>query len=359
MFRERPQFNPTESVPESGPKAERLLLKRYTTEAGTAIDISWKEFQPPQEEEGQRDRAVIFLPGWAMGADASSTRRLVEALSEKSKSISFSVTSRSEKETPDSLYEQADAISKFIKEQGLREITLVGHSQGGDKAIDITAILQEDPEMKINGLVLLDSVGLYEQKPVEFTGQFIKNYAIDTPLMLARDFPKKPLIMAQTALTSMRGGTDILLGLARDIWKSKLSYFTDNRLPAQIRQMVKVNPYLQEIRVPVILISGSEDPVSDPEKIVPSQEEEKEALRIWEKRQASSDIPYADPREEYLKRELLPNSPYVRMVIPDKLGQHGLPLFRSESIARASLYLLDRFNRRQISTQEDIESTTS
>ena len=53
----------------------------------------------------------------------------------------------------------------------------------------------------------------------------------------------------------------------------------------------------------------------------------------------------ARARDEYLKRDLFPNSPWCRMVVPKKMAQHGLQIFRPEAVANAALGLIERGER--------------
>jgi hypothetical protein len=132
--------------------------------------------------------------------------------------------------------------------------------------------------------------------------------------------------------------------------KSRLNY--PSRFKNEILETAAVNSRLAELRVPIILISGAQDPISNPEKIIPPGEEEK-VLEVWEHEQQTLEVKnFSDPREEFLRKNVFPNSPYIRMVVPEKLGHHGLPLYRSKSVARAALYLLKRFERRENLKQE-------
>lgn len=319
---------------------EETREKRYTVEPRLTVEVAWKKFSPeaPASQEKRSDNTVVFLPGWAMPVDGRSIRNLVQGFAEESGTPSYAVTTSPEKETEDSLYKQAQAVSQFIKERGLKEVTLAGHSQGGDKAIDLTTILQNDPEIKINGLILLDSVGLHEQRPyLELTKNFAKDAIVNTPVTVVKELWKNPALFKKSGAAFV----DIITGWTKEIWRSKFDYLKDDKLRKQVQQMAKANPRMREIKVPVIIMSGAEDSISDPEKIVPEAEEQK-IIDAWEADKKSG---YIDPREEYLKRNLFPNSPYVRMFIPEKIGHHGLPLFRSESVARASLYLLERARR--------------
>jgi len=362
MSLEQPWQTPIELAPSADTTQKEMSnkteTKRYTTESGMNVDLVWKESVAPEteanrgpdagREEYPQEEGVIFLPGWAMGADAKAGAALGKAFAENSHSRAYTITTRAEKisDDIDSLYEQAQAISKFVKEKGLKEVTLAGHSQGGDKAIDVAAILQEDPEMKIRGLVLLDSVGLYEQDPSSLAKGFAKDSLVKTPKTLMSKAVRNPQVMMQ----GVRAMTDIVFGIAKEISRSKTGY--PSRLKNEISEMARVNPRLSTLRMPIVLMSGSNDPVSNPEKIMPPGEEEK-ILKAWEKEKESlGSAEFIDPREEFLKNNIFPQSPYVRMVIPEKLGHHGLPLFRSKSVANVSLYLLRRFERREKPTTE-------
>lgn len=329
----------------------------YHLESGATIEISSREFDGTDDAaESSRERmsgaATIFLPGWAIGAHTESARKLGEAFAESSQNLTYAISTRAETMAiKDTLYEEARAIAKFIKEKGIKEVTLTGHSQGGDKAINVAEILQEDPEVKIRGLVLIDSTGLYDQAPSALAMGFARDSLIDTPKTLAENILAENIKKNREAIKhAVRASTDIVFGIIREMAKSKLNY--PSRLRTETQEMAVVNPRLAKLRVPIILLSGAHDPVSNPEKIIPPGEEEK-ILEAWEREQQTSETKkYIDPREEFLRKNVFSNSPYVRMVIPEKLGHHGLPFYRPESVARASLYLLKRFERRENPKQD-------
>lgn len=322
----------------------------YNLESGAIIEISSREFKKKGKEadsipESNREKsgvATIFLSGWAMGAGTESARIFGEAFAESSENSTYAISTRAEMMADKNmLYEEAQAVAKFIKDKGIREVILTGYSQGGDKAVNVAAILQEDPEMKVGGLVLMDSTGLYEQTPSALVRGFSRDSLLDTPKTLAKNIVKNP----EAAKRGIVILTDIIFGVIREMSKSKLNYAS--RLKTEIKEMAAVNPRLAKLRMPIILLSGAKDLVSSPEKIIPSHEEEK-ILEAWEREQETTEAKkFIDPREEFLRKNIFPNSPYIRMVVPEKLGHHGLPIYRSKSVARASLYLLKRFNRRE------------
>ena len=335
-------------------KAE-AKTKRYEVAPGVLVDVSYEEFgaktnkgkTPELSKSKERDtaeRATIFLPGWAVTASDGAMKGLSQAFADSAEGKVYTVTTRSEKvdEKADQIYEEAQAISKFIKERGIKEVTLAGHSQGGDKAINVARILQSDPELAIDGLILLSPVGLYEQKPLGVAGRFAKDTLLDTPPTLAGDVLKNKRFTVSNR--GMRAAMDIVMNIVKEIGKSGVDY--PKRLKKEVSEMSELNPRLPEIQVPVVIVAGAQDPVSNPRRIVPKMEEEK-IMKQWEEEQATEkEGDSIDPREEFLKDNVFPRSPYVRMVIPEKLGHHGLPHFRPESVANASMYLLKRYQRR-------------
>ena len=184
MSFEQPQFitDKPEKKSESKEQAER---RQCQLETGEKIEILSKEFSP-KETNGKQN--VVFLPGWKMSPESSATTALGQSFAERSKAKTYVISSRTESEpgTEDVLLKEAEAISKFIKEKGLTDIVLAGHSQGGDKAIDLVTILQNDPEIRVHGLVLLDSMGLYDQAPESLTKNFAKDALINTPVTMAK-----------------------------------------------------------------------------------------------------------------------------------------------------------------------------
>ena len=301
----------------------------YDLESGAHIRLQYKEFTPEKNEniEERFESTVIFLPGWEVGAHDPSTERIGMTFAASSKTEVFAITSASEKigtfdedgGASDMLYQEAIAISKFIQEKQFKDVTLVGYSIGGNKAIDIAHILQADPGLKINGLVLLASVGLYAQTPRELTGNLLKDSFVRTPKNLLEQDPQGFKKWFQVA-------TDVGTHLAKNVVGGRGNI---GKLRQGITEMARINPRIGEIKVPVVLISGSNDAVTDAEKLVPSEEDRATILS----------------RAKYLNENLFTQSPYVRMLVPDKMGNHGLPYFRAESVANASLYLLERFHR--------------
>jgi pimeloyl-ACP methyl ester carboxylesterase len=334
-------------------------LKNYNYEVdGIQIRVSCREYTPDNKEFLQKE-ATIFLPGWSMGASTDSGEKLNQSFADNSDQKNYSVISHAESVVADSLFKEAEAIRRFIKDKGLEKITIAGHSEGGSKAIDLAFLLQEkNPEIKVSGIILLDTVGLYEQESHELAGKFAKDTLIDTVPDNLKDQYKKlkkgPSLTKTDVVKSLfnrtkntaSAGVDIVKGIAKELKLSRFDYL--KKLTSQIREMARKNPRIEKIKAPIILISGAKDPISSREKIFPRIEEDR-AVQEYLK-SINSDLSKVNPtlriREKYLKENLFQESPYIRMIIPEDLGHHGLPLFRPESVAKVSLYLLERYSKK-------------
>lgn len=312
--------------------------KIYAIE-GAKVNVSWKEFSP-LSEDGKRlaeiphDEAVLFLPGWS-AKNAGTLSNLVQNFADDSKKSAFLITTRPKKIVPNSLYSESQAIRNLTVEKGLKKITLAAHSEGGIKAVDLIDILQrENPDVEIQGLILLDPVGLYKQGKMELAGKFSLDTAVSTPITLTRNLLKDPSLW----LKGLQATSDIIFNIAKEMVKARgIGYPT--KLWSQIAEMARENTHYQDVRCPVVLIQGEQDPVSSHERIIPTPEDPKS-------------LP---GRRKILKDTFFPNSPRVDMLIPKKNGHHGIPHFRAESISNASLGLLVRYWR----TQQSLSQPTS
>ncbi len=321
-FRRQPETGPTNSETEGA--------KMYTLESGMDVELHWKSCEPTQDpekatEEIPSDRAVILLPGIEVHAKNKSTDGLSRAFADASHQRTFAVTTESKERQRgaattelNSLFEEARAISTFIKERGLKHVTLAGYSVGGNKAIDIAYLLQNDPEVKIDGVVLLASVALYDQRPIDLTKNLLNDSFVRTPTNLVQEKGAKAAFGQW-----LRVATDVGSQL---IGNTLSSPSHAGRLMRGIKEMSRMNPRIPEITAPVILIAGEEDLVSDAKKIVPNEIAKR-------------------GRGAYLQEHLFKKSPYVRMAIAEKQSNHGLTYFRSDDVARTAIQLLRRHHR--------------
>lgn len=331
----------------------------YHLESGFDVDLTIKEFSPSSQKE--KTSGVIFLPGLQMNPGDSLVKGLSEAYAESSNEITYAIKTdlkenkeavKNNKSTQDLFYEEALAVSRFIKEEGLTNVTLVGYSLGGPKAIDTAYILQKDENIKINGLILLSSPGLYEQEP----GQLKKNLTKDSLNTIGK-------VVREGNSGAFIKGAKAGLSVGSNLFSSLLRTDSRNKVKRDFSEMERINPRLQELEIPIVLVLGVDDQVVEAEKIIPKKEEEiikgeiearkNNRLEVELKNETWEDQGSDMTREKYLKENFFNKSPYVRMVTAKKMGKHGLPVFRSEEVAKSSMYLLDRFHRKEGNTSEE------
>lgn len=183
--------NPFSSSAEAEQEEAREGRKTYDTEMGP-VEVTWERFDASahnaEHKKEQLAKAVLFLPGWAMTAESKSIQPLSQSFADYADAPVYELFTFANKvPESDMLHSEAEAIRKFIEENGLNEIVITGHSQGGDKSIDLVTLLQEkNPEINVKGLVLMDSVGLHGQGEGELAAKFAKDSMIDTPTSVAK-----------------------------------------------------------------------------------------------------------------------------------------------------------------------------
>lgn len=348
-------------VPKVSPEQVGHDFRNKTYEIkSTRINVSWKEFSPiPKEpKEGKplaeipQDEAILFLPGWS-AKTAETINHLTQAFANDSGRTALSITTRPEKVVPDSLYKEAAAIRNLIVEKGLRKIILAAHSEGGIKAVDLISILQKDQNIKVEGLILLDPVGLYEQGKMELALKFSLDTLISTSITLTKNLRKNPSLI----LKYLQASSDIIFNMAKEMAKTKgIGY--PAKLWSQIGEMAKANTHYQDVKCPVVLIQGADDPVSSADRIISKEERARYAQEAKERVDHARDLAkrfktdrfshdpaWRDERNQAVQKAFFPNSPDVHWLVPEKIGHHGLPYFREESISNASIGLLKRFLR--------------
>jgi esterase/lipase len=309
----------------------------YNLESGIQADLTFKEFQPKiksveQKESGLEEwpnNAVIFLPGISMNPDDKMLQNLGQEYSTSAQEKTYIIKTDLKKtealsenyKTLDLFYEEAIAVSKFIKEKKLKEITLVGYSLGGPKVIDLAHIMQNDKDLKINGLILLNSLGLYEQTGRDLKTNLIKD-SLTTPIKVVKDMKER-----NQYPDAFKRGAQSAMNVISNLVSDQVGSGFRKVIKTDSSEMGHINQRVSEIKVPVILISGTEDKVIQIDKIIPPE------------------ITSYDEQENYLKENLFKQSPFVRIVTAKKFGKHGLPVFRAEEVANVSVHLLKRFNK--------------
>ena len=116
------------------------------------------------ETYGQGD-TVIFLHG--LGGSLYTWRHLVGPLAPHYRLILFDLKGAGESPKPYdgkySMFDQADLIYRFILQNDLQQVTLVGHSFGGGVALLVALKLTQKEPARLSRLILLDTIA-YPQK---------------------------------------------------------------------------------------------------------------------------------------------------------------------------------------------------
>lgn len=289
----------------------------------------------PSIPEGSPNDAVFYINGWSSDAGDESARRAGQAFADVGGTRVFVIDTKPDRIVADSLSIESRAVAKFVQESfddqqdaddKVNNAIIVGYSKGGDMAIDTVTSLQSASGVNVRGLVLLESVGLHDQgSKKRFVGNFIKDTFIDTPGPLAKRILHGDV---KSLARGLRAGTDVLFGMIREIRRINKDY--PDRILSEISDMINTNTNLGEIGVPVVIVEGVNDPVSDPDKTLPGYKE----------------LGFQD-RDLALRESLFPKSPHISLVTGRKMSNHAMPLVREEQVAIAALSRIGRFERDQ------------
>jgi hypothetical protein len=327
-------------------------------------DANRMEYLFPRSESGESNPAVIYAAGWPTRAnDPSFKDPMGQALAEFSGVQALYVDTVAQKTTNDSLRKEAIAMVNMIEERGFTEVVISGHSEGGKKALFACLELQRrnneriragKKPIEIRGMMLVQALGLYDKGGVvglvvDFLGE---KPGTDKAIKELRKLEKKYGVPrgADMAKREMKGsGAIVASALSQDLNEYGLGYA--GFLLNQAGEMLSQVPEISEISVPIVLIQADKDKVSEREKIIP-ENVDSPALKSAD---AQRDAPWKEKkslgkgvqglREEHLKNEKFPNSPYIRVVVPKKLGRHTIVITRGE-VAGGLIYL-NRYWREQ------------
>ena len=122
------------------------------------------------EEQGQ-GRPIILLHGF--GATTYTWKHVIPQLAERYKAISLDLKGfgLSPKPADDgySAVDQADLVTKFIIENGLTDVTIIGHSFGGAVALVTALKLQAQWHQSLHSLILIDTIAYKQPLPFFMT----------------------------------------------------------------------------------------------------------------------------------------------------------------------------------------------
>lgn len=114
-------------------------------------------------KEGEGKENVLILEGW--GTNIETYRVLIDSLKTYSTVYCFDMPGFGKTDEPKKSYtleEYVDLTIKFVESQGIKELSLIGHSNGGKVIIKMMA--EKDLPFKVNKIVLIGSAGIVHEK---------------------------------------------------------------------------------------------------------------------------------------------------------------------------------------------------
>ena len=141
------------------------MEKQPTTWQDYMADTIGKEPLELHYEAYGQGNPIIFLHG--LGGTLYTWRHLVGPLAPHYRLILFDLkgAGKSPKPFDDkySMFDQAELIYRFIRQNDMRDVTLVGHSFGGGVALLVALKLSQQNPSRLSRLILIDTVS-YPQK---------------------------------------------------------------------------------------------------------------------------------------------------------------------------------------------------
>lgn len=316
--------------------------EKFKTKEGESVTLKWCVFNPKTESQqdpvsGNLDNYIVFLPGVAVEADSPSVAKSAQDFANASQSVAYSISTRIDNpKAKDSQAAQAEAISQFLSLQNLQDITIVGNSQGANKAIDLTAQIEarekDGKPVLVKGIILTNPAGLYDQDPAKLTKNFFKDAAVNTPNEVVKQ-GKSKLLASTISL-----GNSVAKNIAKEFINHPKEF--KDRVTREADEAARLNVHAKDIKAPIVVVVGSKDLAFEAKDLIPEGAHDP-SLDSQEKRVAEM-------------RKIFPNSEDIKVLEVEKSGTHSLHFLRSESVANSTIGLLERMEKKRKNEIEDI-----
>ncbi len=326
---------------------------------------TYEVFSPEGKENFDQTKAVIYLPGWPWSASEEPTKEFPGRLAKNFGVRCFNIDTKTPKEDPEYLSKQAQATLEFLKQKGIKEATIVGHSAGAIKAAYLEVAAQNDPDFKVKGVVIantrgLDKIGL---------GDLLQRFVRDA-FVTGKGFRKN------LRKTDIPDPSDQVIqkGFSASIFKN-IKEFGWGYIPLlldQIKTLTQIDPIFGKVKAPVLLLVSEADLVSDyrrymPEKEVaknlPPQVPEGSFVQQAETRDKTGNegffrkylnalrnrinmSRFTKGREKYLQDQVFKSSAGVKVLRSERVGDHNaVPGPRAKQVAHIGSRIFDRMRR--------------
>lgn len=310
--------------------------QEYSIE-GSRVQLRWTETTSKEAENSDPKRAIVWISAWNWLPEVRIIKNVSQKVADFSRQKVFTLSSKTDQLGLDASLTEAKVIAQFIKDHNLSEVIIVGHSEGGMKAIDLAAVLeQSNPKVKIDGLVLMDSMGLYDQNPKDLK----RNFVNDLMKVAAGEFKSTGVRPPNPVSSFMQ----FAHGFLEDIKFFKLKY--PQKLGEEIKAMAKVNPRLKNIKAPVLIVTGERDYISDYRGYLPQKEIDKRLDGKSDSSKQGQMFERGRARREYLKENMFPNAENVAMIVLSKGAHHaGVTDIRINQAVYVISKIFDRMRR--------------
>lgn len=129
------------------------------------IDIKIKNLNINYESNGQ-GKTVLILPGWGTTIDVY--RNMMNSISTYANTITLDMPGFGKSEIPKEVWDldaYIDFIIDFINTLKIKELDLIGHSNGG--RIIIKMMSRKNLSFKVNKIILIGSAGIIHKKSLK------------------------------------------------------------------------------------------------------------------------------------------------------------------------------------------------
>ncbi len=318
------------------PKQEVFKPQDYFVE-GSKVQVRWSETTPKENKNLDPQRGIVWVSAWNWLPEAGIIKNISQKVADHSEQRVFTVSSKTDRLGPDASFTEAKGLAQFIKDHNLSEVIIAGHSEGGMKAVDLVAALQQNnPDIKIDGLVLMDSMGLYDQDPKDLRKNFV-----DDSIKVAPDEFKAAGVNPPSMTASF-------MQMAHGIWED-IKFFKHKfpqKFAEEISAMARANPRLKDIKAPVLIITGKRDYVSDYRGYLPQEEVKKRLDHVSDSSAQGQMFEQGRARKKYLEENMFPNAENVATLVLSKGGHHaGVTDIRINQAAYVISRIFERMRR--------------
>lgn len=237
----------------------KQLFNEVYGSGNLATRISGAEFGEANDSKYR----VVYLMGWPWEASAKSTWDFPGQLAKGLNTICFSLSSKTERDDPQGLALQGEAMHQFLLKHGISKDTsviIVAHAAAAKRGGYLTKVL-EDNDIEVGALVLASVMGVSSRNPFGLVKDFITDVLKVGPKerqkagVRARD--KGPVIEKITPQEVTKEFIGTLLKDRRTKWLGLPLLYS------QIKSFSSKDPIFSQIKAPVVDLTGVKDKVSD------------------------------------------------------------------------------------------------